>query len=358
MNPERQVTVAGIGMATPVGMSAAQSCAAIRAGISAMTELDYFIMSEDFEEAPLMGGALPAVTEGYAGVGRWTRLGAAAMQDLIESCGLTASELSRAGLYLALPPLNRAGIDSRIAELLPSRIASAVDLDERQSRRFVYPQGHASAARAYQDAIAHVLDNVVPYAIVLGIDSLIESATLEFFNTKRRLKTVDWVDGFIPGEAAACVLLERRDHIEARGARALARIGGAHVAVEPITIWSTEPSQATGLSDAVRGTLDELREGVSDIQLAVCDLNGETYRAKEYGVMASRALSRVASLSGLWHPADCIGDTGAASFVVATCITARGFAKGYAKGKHALVFGSSDDGLRGAVALSRDRMEA
>jgi 3-oxoacyl-[acyl-carrier-protein] synthase-1 len=82
-------------------------------------------------------------------------------------------------------------------------------------------------------------------------------------------------------------------------------------------------------------------------------LNGESYRAKEFGNTAVRALAKALGDWTLWHPADCIGDTGAAAFTVSTCVAVRALAKGYAKSSRALVLGSSDDGLRGAVSLSR-----
>jgi 3-oxoacyl-[acyl-carrier-protein] synthase-1 len=216
-----------------------------------------------------------------------------------------------------------------------------------------YSDGHAAAARAFGDALADLRAGVVARAIVCGVDSLIEPTTLRYFLSKRRVKTADHIDGFVPGEAAAALLLEPAAQASARGAQVLAVVEAASTASEPVTIWGDDPPPATGLSEAIRGALAQLTGARAPAQLIVCDLNGETYRAKEFGNAAARALSAIPTQWSLWHPADCIGDTGAAAFAVSACVAARALAKGYAKSERALILGSSDDGLRGAVSLRR-----
>lgn len=55
----------------------------------------------------------------------------------------------------------------------------------------------------------------------------------------------------------------------------------------------------------------------------------------------------------LWHPADSIGDTGAASAAISIAAGARALARGYARTDDALVFASSEAGLRGTVFLRK-----
>jgi 3-oxoacyl-[acyl-carrier-protein] synthase I len=359
MTSDRAAVVTAIGMTTPVGLTAAQSCAAVRAGISALTELEYFIvMKDEFPQGPMLGCAVRPVTDGYVGLGRWTRLATAAMTDLVDAAPLSAGDLAAAGLYLALPPLGRRGVDPRIAERLGLRIAQWMDVPGLERRTRVFAEGHAAGALAIQSAVADVTGGAVPLAIVCGVDSLVEPASLRFFLEKKRLKTDDHVDGFVPGEAAACLLIEPKGRAVSRGARPLASVEAASVAVEPVTIWASDPSAATGLSDAARGALEQLADRGQSTRLVVCDLNGETYRAKEFGTAAARVLSAVPNPFAVWHAADCIGDTGAAAFIVSACVGARALLKGYAKSDAVLLLGSSDDGLRGAVSLRRIPAEA
>lgn len=138
-----------------------------------------------------------------------------------------------------------------------------------------------------------------------------------------------------------------------RGTRALAVVEAPSVAREPVTIWSDEPSSATGLSEAIQGTFEQLSDAGRDTRLVIGDLNGETYRAKEFGNAAARVLSAIPAALPTWHVADCLGDTGGAAFTISMCLGAQALAKGYAKSDRILVFGASDDGLRGAVSLRR-----
>jgi len=350
--------VTAIGMTTPVGLNAAQSCAAIRAGVSAISELDFAIETDALDRVPLMGCSVRPLTDGYLGLGRWTRLAVAALKDLFASARLSARDLDHTALYLALPPVARSGLDSRIPALLGSRIARWTGFAGAERRTRVCADGHASAARALEVALIDVNQGAEERAIVCGIDSLVEPDTLEFLHSNHRLKTDDQVDGFVAGEGAACLLLERGGVARARGAQQLVAIEAVATAVEPVTIWSNEPSPATGLSQAILNTLNQLADRGAEVRLVVTDLNGEVYRAKEFGTTAARVLTAIPGKWAVWHPADCIGDTGAASFAVSSCLSVRALAQGYAKCNRALVIGSSDDGLRGAAVFSRVPTEA
>ncbi len=351
--------VTGIGMTTPVGLTAAQSCAAVRAGISAIAALDYFTVENDeFEQVPIMGCVVRGLTDGYLGLGRWTRLTTAALRDALGNAVLRPPDLAGAGLYVALPSPDRDGVDARITGALGDRIADWLSVPGVERRTRVFCAGHAGGALAFQHAVADLASGAITRAVICAVDSLVEPATLRFLLDKRRLKTGDRPDGFVPGEAAACVVLEPAHVAQARGRTPLATVEAASTATEPVTISMDAPSAATGLSEAIRLTFAQLPDEGRQTTVIVCDLNGETYRAKEFGTTAARVLSAISTRWSVWHPADCIGDTGAAAFGVSACVGLRALAKQYAKGDRVLVLGSSDDGLRGAVSFGRVGAEA
>src|SRR5206468_12400485 len=101
----------------------------------------------------------------------------------------------------------------------------------------------------------------------------------------------------------------------------------ASTSIEAVTIWAEEPSPSMGLSQAIQNTLNQLIDRGAGTRLVVADLNGEVYRAREFGTTAARVLSAVGQWS-LWHPADCVGDTGAAAFTLSACLGVRALAKG------------------------------
>ena len=348
------LAVTGIGMMTPVGHDALQACASLRADMVMMQELEYFsVETEDFRRQPVIGCPVSGVTDGHVGLGRWTKLASRAVGDLIDRAELDPSHLSRTGLYIALPPRDRKGTDPRIHDMLGLRIAQWNKVQGLEGRTRAYPDGHAAAIQAVQEAAGDLAAGRIDCAIVGGTDSLVEPETLEFLVEKRRIKTDDNPDGFIPGEAAAFFTLETREKAEARGADVMAVLEGASVAREPATVWADEPSAAAGLGEAITGTLEGLDDNGAKTGLVICDLNGESYRAKEFGTVVPRVLSRFQTEWQVWHPADCIGDTGSASAAISACMAARALQRGYARTDNVLVWGASDDGLRGSMYLRK-----
>jgi 3-oxoacyl-[acyl-carrier-protein] synthase-1 len=82
-----------------------------------------------------------------------------------------------------------------------------------------------------------------------------------------------------------------------------------------------------------------------------CDMNGEPYRADEYGFASLRVGEMYDSDCVCQTPADCLGDVGAASGVLFTVLASVAAYKGYSKGEILLVFCGSESGERSAVLL-------
>ena len=84
----------------------------------------------------------------------------------------------------------------------------------------------------------------------------------------------------------------------------------------------------------------------------VCDLNGERYRANEWGHALSRSFGASVPPELVWHPADCLGDCGAAAGVLNVIFGTLALARRSVPDGEVLVWGSSDDGERGAALLT------
>jgi 3-oxoacyl-[acyl-carrier-protein] synthase-1 len=351
--------ITGIGMINAVGRNAYQACASLRAGIARIVDIPYFSYRTDrLETIPLSGCPIIGVTDGYLGLGRWTRLAVEAIKDLISNSALTIQQLHHSALFLGLPPLNRRGVDERINAMLGQRIGQWSKLEGLEDRTTTFAEGHASVARGIAAAVRALKSRTIQHAIVGGVDSLVEPDTLSEFFENKRLLTEDNPEGFIPGEGAAFFVLEPLGQAIQRQAAIMATLEAPFTAVEPVTIRSDEPPNGSGLGLAVRGVFDQLADQGERTGLIICDLNGETYRAREFGHTAARMLGNVKMDWRLWHPAEYMGDTGAAAFAVSVCVGARALQKGYAAADNILVFGASDDGLRGAVylrAFSKDK---
>ena len=85
-----------------------------------------------------------------------------------------------------------------------------------------------------------------------------------------------------------------------------------------------------------------------------CDLNGEPYRADEFGFAALRTKESFESASDFVAPADCWGDVAAAGGPLHAMLAVAAASKGYAKGELAFAWASSEPGERAAALFATD----
>jgi 3-oxoacyl-[acyl-carrier-protein] synthase-1 len=114
---------------------------------------------------------------------------------------------------------------------------------------------------------------------------------------------------------------------------------------------SGEPILADGLVKAVKQALAEAGRDIGDLDLRLSDVNGEQYYFKETALTLARILRVHKEGFPIWHPADSIGDVGAAVGAVLLAIGATAFRKGYAPCRYAVCQTSSDFGRRAAAIL-------
>jgi 3-oxoacyl-[acyl-carrier-protein] synthase-1 len=83
-------------------------------------------------------------------------------------------------------------------------------------------------------------------------------------------------------------------------------------------------------------------------------MNGEAYRADEYGFTIVRTSQHFASAGDFLAPADCWGDVGAATGPLLLALAVIAARKSYAPGPHALLWTSSEGGERSAALIRLD----
>jgi len=125
-------------------------------------------------------------------------------------------------------------------------------------------------------------------------------------------------------------------------------IAGIGVAREHVPVGRDEPCLGEGLTSAVVAALEDAAWRPKDVKSVYCDLNGEEYRAHEWMLAMCRTLPDVSVI----HPADCIGDVGAASLPLFIGMAGMALRRGYAGTEKALAWASSDFGARGAVCIA------
>ena len=231
-------------------------------------------------------------------------------------------------------------------------------INKRYARYFVseasFAAGHAAGLIAAQAAAKRLVQGTLDACVVAGVESYIEPLTLEWLEANDQLHSAGPLNnawGFIPGEAGAALLLMRESVAQAAGLEVLAVVLGTGSAMEPKRIKTETVCIGEGLTQAFRAALAALPAGakVSD---SYCDMNGEPYRADEFGFTALRTKESFESASDFIAPADCWGDVAAAGGPLHLALaTVAGF-KGYGKGPFAFAWGSAEQGERAATLIA------
>ena len=103
---------------------------------------------------------------------------------------------------------------------------------------------------------------------------------------------------------------------------------------EPAPFGSGKPLRADGLVKAIRGALNEAGIALNECDHRIADMNGEQYRFKEAALAITRLLRDRKVLFSLWHPADCIGEVGAATLPAMLAMLFTGARKDYLPGSY------------------------
>jgi 3-oxoacyl-[acyl-carrier-protein] synthase-1 len=187
-------------------------------------------------------------------------------------------------------------------------VQCAVPFDKGTTQLF--PRGRAAALLALEAAMKTLDERRLETVVVGGVDTYLDLALLGELGAEGRILGPRVMDGFIPGEGAAFVVLARP------GGRSQPHPGiavvSAGTAQDPGHRYSAQPAKGEGLSFAIERMLSALGQSPIPLQTTFAGFNGENFGAKEWGVARIRHADLFAPTMKLEHPADCFGDTGAA----------------------------------------------
>ncbi len=342
-------------MATPVGFGAAQTFSSVRAGLTRMREAAdiYTCLPDDpdFED----GQPLTAATLSYlesprtreAPAAEWiSAMAAQAFFDLQAETPLADVDCSALGLFVSLPAATTEW-DTIAQDDFIYHFHNRIERDLFAHTQCLF-DGHAGALSLIEPAVRMLDSGRIQYALVGGADSYLFPDRLASLDRDYRIKSERSPDGFIPGEAAAWLLLECKDGPRKRPGRALASL----LAVDGQTCGGDDLSHNTGM--ALSGTLKAvLALNEHSPEVVYCDLNGETARSKEWGYTLTRLGALLGNPLRLEHPADCLGDLGAAAGAVLTGLACRFIDNTPDSNAPALIWSASDTGLRAGLLIGR-----
>lgn len=343
----KELVITAVNAITAVGHDAALTAAAVRAGISRMTEQEEY---PDGSDNPITVSRIKGIEDHNRDMPvRLSSIASICLETLLaEYFQHSTRRYAQIHLFLGVSSEERPGprYEERCAYPLQRIVGKWAVTVELQA----IPRGNASMQYAMEQAARLMENDPAALCIIGGIDSLIRDSTLNWFEQDGRLKSVTYgrQQGLIAGEAVGFMVIEDPSQVRKANRRVLAHITGLGLAEEPTPRASLATSRGTGLTDACRSALDGGKD--KDILAVFGDLNGENPRALEWSITESRCFRRKDQIRQLWTPANCYGDIGAASGAVLATIAAQGLVRGWLKGP-VLTFCSDDHGPCGALVL-------
>lgn len=353
MNDQAQVYLAGMGMITSVGGSALTTAAAVRARRKGMRTSETFknrackpltLATVPDAALPEFAGALQTHEDINLPIGRMLLMAHATLEDIQV-------------LYPETQPLPvmLAGPAAYTGQEVPFSHAFFDLLAEQTGIEFDWPNsrllamGRSGVLTGIDMAIKYLNLGTGNYVLVGGVDSYQDHDLLLQLDARDRIKTEDAKDSFIPGEAAGFLLLTNKPERAQRFGNFKIGLTAPGLAEESGHLYSEQPYRGDGLAHAFQVALANA-PGLT-IQTIYSSMNGENHWTKELGVAQIRNSHAIAEDVKIEHPADCLGDTGAATGAVLIGLAALDLQKGWRKGP-ALVYCSSDHAPRAAVCVS------
>lgn len=348
---DHPLAVTAVGAVSAAGATAAQTAASIRAGLSGFREHAFYeSLSHDPEWVPgepLLAAAWPGVDPALVGPSRLLELAAPALAEAGDRAALKRADLADSALLLALPDPDPDVAGWPLGDDFADALLGVTGLTGF-SHRVTNQSGHTGAFELLRDAHDLLVNGRHRFCWIVGVDSFLCPDRLETWDADWRLRSERNADGFIPGEAACALLLELPAHAEQRGAPVRARVEALSMAEEPQPLTGDRVSTGRGLCEALAAVVPDGR-GAGWV---ACDLNGESYRAFEWGLARARLSDRLADVSILEHPADCVGDVGAATGALLIAYVTERYARPRAPRQEAVLWCANDGSNRSAVRLS------
>ena len=342
--------VLGAGATTSVGLGLAATTAAIRAAVDNFQDTQFY----DEIGEPLLGAAVPLRFPGDPD--DETRTGGSARFGYLLSLAVEEC-LASAGVSLPLSekvPLLLLGDDTRPGPMLETAYAA----QGRCAHFFAQPgrlhmrafTGGESSCIAALAAASRFIAQGAPHVLIASVDSWLNNPDVGHGLRHERFLTSRQTAGFIPGEAAAAILVGADTSTNTT----TLRVRGLGLADEPATIFSDEPNSGKGLSKAIARALGEAGLSPHEMNLRLCDVAGEEYFFKESGYAWGRVLRHPLPPGYRYlQPATRVGHVGAAFGPLLIGYLWRLAQVDRLPGPHALIHLSSTHSLRGALVLSQ-----
>jgi 3-oxoacyl-[acyl-carrier-protein] synthase-1 len=350
------VCAVGIGAVTSVGLSAPTTATAVRAGVTGFGEHPFML---DRAGQRLIVARCPHLGGEIRGPDRLCALAVPAAREALAVLGDKLRNLPPVLAIVGLPP-SRPGGSEQFGQAVAEALAAALRTDCPIADVEIIATGHCAGLMALEKATRTIRDGKAEFCLVGGVDSYLEPQTLEWLEECDQIHGAGihnnaW--GFIPGEAAGFCLLASPSALKEHRLQVGCEVLAVATTRENNLIKTDSVCLGQGLTEAFRQVFSALPSPLLKIDQIICDMNGEPYRADEFGFTIARTSERFVAAGQFLAPADCWGDVGAASGPLFLMLASAAAGKGHGKGPLTLGWTSSESGERSAVLIKADNQK-
>ena len=188
-------------MVCGVGLSAPASCAAIRCAISNFQETRFMDSGGEW----IMGSSVP-LEKPWRSISKLAKM----LASVLKECVISEPHLTieSVPVLLCLAESGRPGrfhgLDNQILKETQKELQATI-----HSRSRIFPEGRIGLATVLHQARKLLYDANIEKVIIAGTDSLLVGPSLRTYEERERLLTKENSNGFIPGEAASAVIVQK-----------------------------------------------------------------------------------------------------------------------------------------------------
>lgn len=341
----RAMSVVGLGMVSCLANGSPLNAAAMRCGYDGFHRLDF---NQPYSDQAQVGAAIES---DLTGIPRLAHMLEEAIKEAIAPLPKGYTDLP---VLFCLPEKSTPSYFNNDAALqsIVDQVFSKLDLGA------LHPESHALwrhrcgfiSALAQAQELLHRQNQA--YVLIAGLDSLLDPAALAYYGGDLygegcRLLSDNCSNGFIPGEAATAVLLSKRGRHDSE-----VMIVGVGEGEESAVIGDEEQIlKGQGLTQAINNASKDAGIPIHETTFRVASVSGEDYFFREAALAQYRTLKQKVPEHRLWHPADSIGEVGAAVGGAIVVMVYYAFVGHYAPGDLALCHTSNDNPQRGAFIM-------
>jgi 3-oxoacyl-[acyl-carrier-protein] synthase-1 len=335
---------------TCIGLDIIQTTSSVHAGISRIREVDW----QGQDGNPFRGGFFPddCLEDRNRRIHsiiptslheRILQLTAPALRETVEELKETPE-----GFPIIVGIGHKDQLPENSSELLLDNLMRQAQIRLNLKMSEVIVGGRTAGLTAIHRACQRLAGGFNGPIIAGGVDSYYHLPRLVDLDFNGRILNDKNLDGFLPGEGAGFLALT------GPGKTPLSEqlLGQITELVERKTAQESG-IQAPGelLSGTVQQLMQQIPQTLLPSRSVYSNLNGESTGAKEWGVCFLRNRNYFAEDMKLYHPAEYMGETGAAMGPILTALAVRGMGRGYEAGP-CLIWCSGDEGECAALYLA------